>query len=315
MKKNKDITELIKEKEQLLSLKEALITTYRPHLEKDLQALLKKELVRICGVDSMELQSGSIWIKNSKYLCLHSFKHKDQTYSIRFHKKQGLSKEEKRKLKAIGKILESALIRRHKEQELRIKKEQWELAFDTIASPICLTNQEGKILRTNKNFRKKTYMSKTELMQKNYFEVFFGRPAPTESLANSYYKRREEVYKNDKKYIFEISVQKISQNQGTEIQMIILRDITEQIKLEYQIAESAKSAEMGIISSSIAHELNNPIAGILLLLQTLQIQVKNKSVNQDLEDMSLAIQRCIQIINKLLSIPKLEKKPEITPSL
>jgi len=102
--------------------------------------------------------------------------------------------------------------------------------------------------------------------------------------------------------VFEISLQKVLQNPENEIQLVILRDITEQIKIEHKIAQSAKSAELGIISSSIAHELNNPIAGIHALLQTLQIQKQDADLNKDLKEMFMAIQRCSHIINQLLNI-------------
>ena len=145
-------------------------------------------------------------------------------------------------------------------------------------------------------------MSKTDLLQKNYFTVFFGRKDSITPSQTSKVKRREKLLVNEKNSVFEISCQKVSQNTDNEIQLVILRDITEQIEVEHKIAQSAKSAELGIISSSIAHELNNPIAGILAILQTLQIEQLDSTLNEDIKEMSLAIQRCNHIINQLLSI-------------
>ena len=98
------------------------------------------------------------------------------------------------------------------------------------------------------------------------------------------------------------SFKKLLETRKKTIQLVILRDITKQTQMEYKIALSAKSAELGIISSSIAHELNNPIAGVQALLQTLQIQDKNNNLSEDLKEMSLAIQRCSHIIDQLLNI-------------
>ncbi len=189
--------------------------------------------------------------------------------------------------------------------QLKNKKEQWELAFDTISTPLCLTDMNNYILRTNKTFRDKTHLSKDKLLQKNYFQVFFRSPAKHSIVSTNENKKRIKRILNNKEECFEISVQKISLSNEPPIQLVIFRDITEQIKIEKKIAKSAQAMELGIISSSIAHELNNPIGGIHALLQILQINNKNNpELADDLKEMSLAIQRCMQIIHRLLHVPQ-----------
>ncbi len=298
-KKNKSTTELAEKKKQLEFLQKAIMSIYLSRTEEDLQIAVNKTLPALCQVDSIKLthQPNS---KKSKHTYNYSFVHNNKDYSFLFYKNTGITGKEKPLLKRVGKALESTLISIEQYKQLKINKEQWELAFDTIATPICLTDLKGNILRTNKNFREKTKMSKKDLLQKHYFTVFFGKPP---SSSQSYQeKRRENLSIHGKNEVFEISLQKISQNTENEIQLVILRDITEQIKMEHKVAQSVKSAEMGVISSSIAHELNNPIAGVQALLQTLEIQKKHTELSKDLKEMSLAIQRCNHIINKLLNI-------------
>ncbi len=302
-KKPESAEELIKKKAQLVSLKKIVMAIGLCNSEEELKLIAEKELLGFCQVDSIVFQSSRPSLKNSKYIYNYSFTYNNNTYFILFKKEQGISKTEKWLLKNTGKALESAIIRLEQQKKLKSNKEQWELAFDTIATPICLTNLQGNILRTNKTFREKTKMSKPELLQKNYLTVFFGtKETSLKQQSNTKKIRKKRRLTNGNEETFEISVQKILQNTETEVILVILRDITEQIKVENQIAESAKSAEMGIISSSIAHELNNPIAGIQALLQNLQMQNPDKSINEDIKEMSLAIQRCNHIINKLLNI-------------
>ena len=302
-KKRKTLKELIEKKDQLESLKKAILSIYMSHSEKDLQILIGKKLPHLCQVDSIELSSREPIAKNTKYVHNYSFTYLNNSYFIHFYKADGLTKKEKWFLQKIGQALESALVRIEQHKQLNIDKGQWELAFDTIATPICLTDLQGNILRTNKTFREKTNMSKAELLQKNYFTVFFGRTDKTDNLKpNQRNKRREKYIVDGKEKIIEIALQKVPQNTETEIQLVILRDTTEQIKMEHKIAQSAKSAELGIISSSIAHELNNPIAGIQTLLQTLEMENKNPNMADDLKEMSSAIQRCNHIIHQLLNV-------------
>ena len=301
-KKTKSVKDLSEKKDQLESLKKSVLAIYLTHSEEELLRVIKKQLPALCKVDFIELSHDCQKIKKAKYIYSYSFTYKDKNYFIHFHKADGLAKTEKWFLNKVGQALESVLIRIEEYKELKISKEQWELAFDTIATPICLTDLQGHILRTNKTFREKTKLSKTELLQKDYFTAFFGKAEDTTAFQSHKEKRREKLLVDGQERDFEISLQKILQNTENEIQLVILRDITKQIKIEHKIAQSAKSAELGIISSSIAHELNNPIAGIHALLQTIQMQKTDENLTEDLKEMSLAIQRCIHIINQLLDI-------------
>ncbi len=301
-KKNKSIEELVEKRDQLESLKKILVTIYASPSIEDLNIVIRKKLPSLCQVDSIELSSQEQNYKKSKYTYSYAFKYKEENHFIFFYKTTGIKSTEKWLLKKVGQALEFYIIRMVKQEELKIDKEQWELAFDTIATPICLTDLKGNILRTNKTFREKTKMSKADLLQKNYFYIFFGRKDNTNHSQSGKGKRRETLSDEGKEYIFEISCQKILQNTENEIQLVILRDITEQTEIENKIAQSAKAAELGIIASSIAHELNNPIAGIQALLQTLQMEQSDEALNEDIEEMSIAIQRCGHIINRLLNI-------------
>ncbi len=301
--KKKSLKELMEKKDRLESLKKITTIIYLSHSEEELKSIIEKKLPDLCHVDSITLSSRKQNLTHSKYIYSYSFTYKEENYFVHFNNGTEIFKTEREFLKKIGQALESTVICMEQQKELKINKEQWELAFDTITTPICLTNLQGKILRTNKTFREKTKMSKSELLQKNYFTAFFGKPNNIpKNKEPSTEKIREKLLINGQEEIFEISHQKVSQRTENEAQLVILRDITEQIKLENKITQSAKSAEVGIISGSIAHELNNPIAGIQALLQTLQDQNPDKTLTEDLQEMSLAIQRCSRIINQLLNI-------------
>ena len=291
--------ELIEKKNQWELLKKTILPIYLSRTEEELFSIIKEKLPELCLMHSIDLDHLPT-SKKSKNTYTYLFTYKDKDYFIHFHKKETILSKEKSFLKKVGQTLESSLIRMEQQEQLRFQKEQWELAFNTIATPICLTDLEGIIIRTNKNFREKTNLSKTDILQKNYFTIFFGKE-DTQPLLNQG-KRREKLFTNGKEEIFEISKQLIPQNIDREIQLVIIRNITEQINLEHKIAQFAKSAELGIISSSIAHELNNPIAGVLALIQTLQIKKTNSTLSKDLKDMSSAIQRCSCIIDQLLNI-------------
>lgn len=75
--------------------------------------------------------------------------------------------------------------------------------------------------------------------------------------------------------------------------------------MERQILESAKMAELGTIGSSIAHELNNPLGGILSFTQLIKMDMKPEHpMYQDIVEMEKGVQRCKEIVQNLLGFTR-----------
>ena len=277
--------------EQSHFLKTTMISLSQCRSEEELLAFIKQKLPALCQVDLIVL-SDTPWA-GAKHTYTYLFTHNDHNYFIHFHKAQAFSKGGRLWLKKAGKALEWSLISLQKQKQMEITKKQWEMAFDAISVPISLTNKQHHILRTNKAFRKILQKSKAELLGKNSFEMFFGKSVcpPNQK------KTQEKAMINGVEKTFEMARKKLEGFAEQEIYLLVFRDISQRIQMEKEIALSAKTAEIDIISHSIAHELNNPLAGVQALLQTMNPQEKNK---KSLQEMALAIQRCGQIVQKLL---------------
>src|SRR6185312_3827248 len=88
-------------------------------------------------------------------------------------------------------------------------------------------------------------------------------------------------------------------------QLVLLRDITDEIRYERRILEASKLAELGTIGSSIAHELNNPLGGMLSFLQLILMDLKkNEPYYSEIKEMEQAVLRCRDIVQNLLSFAR-----------
>jgi len=86
---------------------------------------------------------------------------------------------------------------------------------------------------------------------------------------------------------------------------------TEQLRIaQAEAARGEKLASVGLLASGIAHELNNPLTGVLTFSHLLREKMEDGS--PDAEDMDLVIRetkRCASIIRRLLDFAR-EKPPE-----
>ena len=93
-------------------------------------------------------------------------------------------------------------------------------------------------------------------------------------------------------------------------------DLTERIEMERalsktqeQLLQSEKLAAMGRLTSQIAHELNNPLYGIMNTLELLKSEVPPENKRRKLLDMSLSeIVRLADMLKKMLSFSKPEQE-------
>jgi two-component system NtrC family sensor kinase len=79
---------------------------------------------------------------------------------------------------------------------------------------------------------------------------------------------------------------------------------------EAKAAQAEKLASVGLLAAGIAHELNNPLTGILTFSHILRKKVRAESPEaQDLDLVIRETKRCSSIIKRLLDFAR-EKKPE-----
>ena len=93
------------------------------------------------------------------------------------------------------------------------------------------------------------------------------------------------------------------------------KDETEKKLYREKIIHTEKLAEIGILAGSVAHEINNPIGGIIAFLQLMdRDDIISANVKLDLKEMENAAQRCKRIVENLLHFSRKsrdEKKQNI----
>jgi len=82
--------------------------------------------------------------------------------------------------------------------------------------------------------------------------------------------------------------------------IISVRDITVEKKLEQQIIQSERLAAMGQMIGGFAHELNNPLTGILGMSELLQDPQTPEASRKQLEMLQQQARRAVDIVQNLM---------------
>ena len=290
-----------------------------PNLE-DLLQLKSKEFLKLCEIQAMDWDFSAPWLKTNflaetkrqngpfKYTCLLTFKTKDYG-SLSFYSSKKITQRKKSFLNKISSFIASTLYSIENKEKISHIKGQWISAFDSFLQAFCITDKNFNIIRCNQAFQK-LFQTNKKCRQKNLFKIFpflIKKPEILEK-EGSFLIQGE---KNSQEIYWEVSFQTLYlKKENSKTFLFLIKDITEEMKIESLLSNQAKEQELGLIKGSLAHELNNPIAGIKALLGVIEKAVPQKdgSTRESLKDMQKAMDTCHQVVQNLLSASK--QKPD-----
>lgn len=198
---------------------------------------------------------------------------------------------------------------------LRASEEKYRLLIENANDMVFMIDPETtKILEANSKATELTKYTKSELQRMMITDIHPEHERDrVKRILNKIYKAGKPVRFDDSSFetkggerinidmsanIIEIGAKKVIQS--------ICRDITEKLKLETQLLYSARLAAMGELSSQIAHEINNPIAGMQCCLSLLTDEIRKDNPKRKFLDMT---QKEVDRIEKLIQKMRAFYKP------
>lgn len=207
-------------------------------------------------------------------------------------------------LNFFGKLSEALQINLNRYNNLLLLQQNerlFDLAFHSSPHPIIIIDNEYQIFQANLAAEQKADDSKENL---RCYELLFGRRRPCNGCQLG---SKFEVQQDVKTYGVQSNKFNNSIASDKNYWIHFYEDISEQKALESKFQQTARLSELGLISSSIAHELNNPLGGILSYLQIMKMELApNHPFINDVQVLSEAANRMKKHIEDLLFFSRKE---------
>lgn len=198
-------------------------------------------------------------------------------------------------------------------------KMMWEATFDVITDPVVIINRKYEIVRANKALAGACQMDIRKTIGQLCYKIFAGCDAPCskcpvhQTLASHESHSAElEIFSSKRRQYF-VNAYSMSGIQNDE-ELIVLhyRDITDEKQLQRQLIHSDKMAAVGTLAGGVAHEINNPLGGILAFAQLVMRELgPDHSCYDDLKEIEDASLRCKKIVRDLLDFSRQYQKEQM----
>ncbi|RMF96891.1 MAG: response regulator [Candidatus Schekmanbacteria bacterium] len=248
-----------------------------------------------------------VWSKGKKVGTMN-FYHK---------KKNSYSEQDFKLLKPISEQIGVAIENSELFNTIKKSQEEWVATFDSVKDHICIIGQNNIIIKANKSLANFLNKHPRELVGKKCYDVLYRSKTcrehcPHKEMMRSGKTETSEMKDESDNRNFLISVSPIFDEDGSiKGALHIARDITEEKNLKEQLIQAEKMASIGQLVSGVAHELNNPLAGINAYSQLLLEEKIDESLKYKVERIKIQSERAAKIVSNLLAFARKKKLEKI----
>ncbi len=201
-------------------------------------------------------------------------------------------------------------------EQVAKSRAEWVATFDAIQDLISIHDRDYKILKVNKALANKFNAEPEELIGRNCHELFFGKSCPRATCPHA--KTIATAMVSDTEVddfviegAYKVTTFPVFDAQGAVGATVhIARDITEERFLREHLLHAEKLSSLGKLVAGIAHELNNPLMGILGFSQILMDTPGDKPVKEIKEKLRKIYHesmRTARIVRNLLTFARTQK--------
>lgn len=206
---------------------------------------------------------------------------------------------------------------RRLEKKIRHSKKNLEAIFDGMRDRISLLGPDFQILRVNRavvEYHQTTFM---KLIGMKCYEAYYQKSSlcercPVATTIETKQPASSVLKIPEGDMTLRIFSYPLLDDKGQVLSVIEhTRDITEEQQLQEQLIQSEKLAGIGILASGVAHEINNPLSGIIGMAEIILEGEDPSNQESYLKDILSCAQRISEIVNGLRSYSRMARGKEV----
>jgi two-component system NtrC family sensor kinase len=201
-------------------------------------------------------------------------------------------------------------------QVSRAQKE-WEATFKAVTDPIFLIDTDYNVLQHNDRLPPALSTFWNQALSRKCFAKLHGRSEPCPKCPLQEVRRTgqpvHQRWQTEAGLVLDLSYYPVlTEEKQLAAVTIILKDVTEKIKMEGRLVQSAKLAALGEMAAGVAHELNSPMTVIIGTAQLVARELQEDGLaerSEELNDIVNSGLRCKRIIQNLLTFSRQDQQP------
>lgn len=199
-------------------------------------------------------------------------------------------------------------------------QKEWETTFDAMLDCVSVHDMNGKVIRANVALARRLKTIPQKVVGKYCAEIYNPDGSTLIPCRHTRSLHSENLIVEELELplmggTFQISVSPwYDKNNRMAGYIHVAKDVSNEKLLQQQLIQSEKLSAIGELISGIAHELNNPLTGVMGYSQLMQLRTDlDDRAKESLRKINNLALRCQKIVQNLLSFAR-KQKPERTLS-
>jgi two-component system NtrC family sensor kinase len=228
----------------------------------------------------------------------------DQFWTIDENRRlQGMLTARQAELERLNRDLDAKLEART--EALRLAAQEWRTCFDAIGDPLAIIRGGCEVVRANAGFARQAGVSVGELPGLRCSAHAFGQlPCPRPHLGET--PERVVTFRNRVWLMRAFPF-------GGDALVVVYKDVTLEREVTRRLFQAEKMSALGQLAGGVAHEINNPLGGILAFAQIMAQDERSPDDQESLRLISDAAMRAKRIVDSLLRFSRVPKEHERGP--
>jgi PAS domain S-box-containing protein len=187
---------------------------------------------------------------------------------------------------------------------------QWEQIFNAIQDPVLLVSNDNTIIDANPATCATAKKKRHEVIGRNVCDILHhahgdNSQGPLEPFIGSKRTRILEAELQGLQGRYMITISPLLGSDGkTNATLLIARNLTEEEVLRAETMRAAQLAAIGELASGVAHEINNPINGIINYAQIILDEPDDPDSQDNLQNIISEGKRIASIVSNLLDFAR-----------